>query len=245
MARLRLPAALAAAVLWAWPPPAQALEPVDLELVFAADGSGSIDDEELALQRQGYAAAITHPKVLAAIRGNYRQAIAVAYVEWGGPLSQHTIVDWTKIADQASARAFAERLVAEPRRAESYNSISAAIDYSASLIHTNAYEGARKIIDVSGDGPQIGGRPLSAARAEAVLSGITINVLVIAGPSGHLSGPRGEHLVDHYRNDVIGGKGAFVMTAVNREHFAQAILKKLILEIADDESGRDLAVKPR
>lgn len=227
-----LRAAVAAALLWAWP--AAALEPVDLELVFAADGSGSIDDEELALQRRGYAAAITHPKVLAAIRGNYRQAIAVAYIEWGGPYSQHTIVDWMKITDEASAKAFAQRLVAEPRRAEGYNSISEAIAYSTELIRANSYEGARKIIDVSGDGPQIGGRPLPAARVEALLAGITINALVVAGPSGHLSGPRGEHLVDHYRNDVIGGKGAFVTTAVNRDDFARAILKKLILEIAGD-----------
>ncbi|HEX9703113.1 MAG TPA: DUF1194 domain-containing protein, partial [Rhodospirillales bacterium] len=164
MAPGRYAAALALGLLWPWP--AAALEPVDLELVFAADGSGSIDDEELALQRQGYAAAITHPRVLNAIRGGYRQAIAVAYVEWGGPDSQHTIVDWTKITDAASAQGFAARLIAEPRRAESYNSISAAIDYSANLTRTNAYEGARKIIDVSGDGPQIGGRPLAAARAE-------------------------------------------------------------------------------
>jgi hypothetical protein len=241
VANAGLSAALTAGLLWAWPVVVAALEPVDVELVFAADGSGSIDDEELALQRRGYAAAVTHPKVLNAIRGNYRQAIAVAYVEWGGPYSQHTIVDWMKITDEVSAKAFAERLVAEPRRAESYNSISAAIDYSANLIRTNVYEGARKIIDVSGDGPQIGGRPLSAARAEAVLGGITINALVIAGPSGHLSGPRGEHLVDHYRNDVIGGKGAFVTVAVAREHFAEAILKKLILEIASD--GGDVGAR--
>jgi hypothetical protein len=236
MAPGRYAAALALGLLWPWP--AAALEPVDLELVFAADGSGSIDDEELALQRQGYAAAITHPRVLNAIRGGYRQAIAVAYVEWGGPDSQHTIVDWTKIIDAASAQAFAARLIAEPRRAESYNSISAAIDYSANLIRTNAYEGARKIIDVSGDGPQIGGRPLAAARAEAVLGGITINALVIAGPSGHLRGPMGEPLTEHYQKDVIGGKGAFMMVATGRDHFAQSILKKLILEIAGD--GREV-----
>ncbi|MGH6662897.1 MAG: DUF1194 domain-containing protein [Rhodospirillales bacterium] len=244
-ANAHLRAALLAGLLSALPPAALALEPVDLELVFAADGSGSIDDEELSLQRRGYAAAITHPKALAAIRGNYRQAIAVAYMEWGGPHSQHTIVDWMKITDEASAKAFADRLVAEPRRAQGYNSISAAIDYSANMIRTNAYDGARKIIDVSGDGPQIGGRPLSAARAEAVVGGITINALVIAGPSGHLSGPRGEHLVDHYRNDVIGGKGAFVTTAVGRDDFAQAILKKLILEIASDVLERGFAVTPR
>jgi hypothetical protein len=241
---LIVPSALA--VLLALPAAgaARSLDPVDLELVFAADGSGSIDDEELALQRQGYAAAVTHPKVLNAIRSGYRQAIAVAYVEWGGPHSQHTIVDWTKITDAASAGAFAAKLIAEPRRAESYNSISAAIDYSANLIRINAYEGMRKIIDVSGDGPQIGGRPLAEARAEAVIGGITINALVIDAPGGHLRGPMGEPLVEHYRRDVIGGKGAFVLTARNREHFADAILKKLILEIAGTDGDVDVARRP-
>ncbi len=217
-------------------PSAWAAEPVDLELVLTADGSGSIDDGELALQRRGYAEALTHPQVLNAIRGGFRQAIAVAYVEWGAPDSQHTIVDWMKISDPQSAKAFAERLIAEPRQAYGYNSISAAIDYSANLIRTNQYTGSRKIIDVSGDGPQIGGRPLSSARGEAVLSGIIINALVVDSPGGGHRGPLGEPLVDHYRNDVIGGTGAFVMTAQRRRDFAIAVRRKLILEIADNGS---------
>ena len=234
----KFPAFWWAALALVLPLEAPAGEAVDLELVLAADGSGSIDDNELAFQRRGYAQAITHPRVLNAIRGGYRQAIAVTFVEWGGPDSQHIIVGWTKISDEASARAFAERLIAEPRQAYSYNSISEAIAYSAGLIHANDFSGSRKIIDVSGDGPHIGGRPLSLIRAETVLSGITINGLVIEAPGGDFPGWDAPSLARHYENDVIGGKGAFVVVARGREKFAKTILKKLILEIADNREGK-------
>ena len=216
-------------------------ETVDLELVLAADGSGSIDAWELALQREGYAAAITHPRVLAAIRSGYHQAIALAYVEWGGPFSQHTIVPSTRIHDEGSARAFAGALVARPRMATGYNSISGAIDYAANLMRANAFDGRQKVIDVSGDGPNIGGRPVRAARDDAVLAGITVNALVVASPGGGFRGPGGVPLAMHYERDVIGGFGAFVMVARDREGFAEAILKKMVREIAavpaDDLSG--------
>lgn len=208
-------------------------EPVDLELVLAADGSGSIDDEELRLQREGYAAAIVHPRVLHAISGGYHQKIALAFVEWGGPDSQHTIVDWMRIDGPAAAQAFAEKLRAAPRAAESYNSISEAIVYSSELIAANAFEGRRKIIDVSGDGPQMNGRPLPMAKALAARQRITINALVVKAPGGGFPGPSGESLAEHYRNDVIGGRGAFVVVAEGRQDFARAVLKKMILEIAD------------
>lgn len=224
-----------AAAWFAFAPPAPAAEivPVDVELVLAADGSGSIDDDELKLQRQGYAEAITHPKVLAAIRGGYRQAIAVAYIEWGAPESQHVIVDWTLIKDEATAKAFAERLVKEPRAAWGYNSISNAIAFSADMIRNNNYNGSRKVIDVSGDGPQIGGRPLPEVRYETIRQGIVINALVIDSPGGGVRGPGGMPLSDHYRQDVIGGSGSFVAVAKDRAHIAEAVRKKLILEIAD------------
>lgn len=208
-------------------------EKVDLELVLAADGSGSIDDEELRLQREGYAAAITNPRILDAIRSGFHQKIALVFVEWGGPFSQHTIVDWHVIDGSQSAAAFAAKLLAAPRAAESYNSISEAIAYSVELIQTNKYDGRRKIIDISGDGPQINGRPLPEARALAMLGGITINALVVASRGGGYPGPRGEPLIEHYLNDVIGGRGAFVHMAEGREGFAPAILKKMILEIAE------------
>jgi hypothetical protein len=208
-------------------------EPVDLELVLAADGSGSIDDEELKLQREGYAAAITDPRVLSAIASGPLQRIALIYIEWGGSHSQHTIVDWAVIGDGAAAAEFAQALRTRPRHAQGYNSISGAIDYARGLIETNDHAGARQVIDVSGDGPQIGGRPVEAARDEAVQSGITINALVVASPGGGFRGPGGMPLDEHYRRDVIGGFGAFVMTVEDRAEFAAAILNKLIEEIAD------------
>lgn len=228
-------AALLAAVTFAVTP-AVAAQAVDLELVLAADGSGSIDDEELRLQREGYAAAVTDESVLSAIQSGPVGAIALAYVEWGGPGSQHTVVDWMVIRDAVSARAFAERLVAAPRMATGYNSISGAIDYAANLIRTNDIQGARRMIDVSGDGPNIGGRPVQAARDEAVLDGITVNALVVASPNSNglapgFGGARGMDLVAHYERDVIGGFGAFVMTADEERSFADAVLEKLLREI--------------
>lgn len=227
-------------------PPLVAAEKVDTELVLAADGSGSIDDDELRLQREGYANAITHPRFLQAIQGGFHQAIAVAFVEWGGPDSQHTIVDWMKIDGAEAARAFAAKLVAAPREAYSFNSISEAIAYSRNLINTNAFDGRRKIIDISGDGPQINGRPLPVIRALAIAERITINGLVIASPDGDTRpGPRGEPLDEHYQNDVIGGRGAFVLVAKGRQDFARAVLKKMILEIADREAGAPSVIRLR
>ncbi len=227
---------LAAAIVF---PFAATAEPVDVELVLASDGSGSIDDVELRLQREGYAAAITHPRVLNAIQGGFLQSIAVAFVEWGGPYSQHTIVDWMKIDGPVSAAAFAAKLRSAPRQAESYNSISEAIAYSTDLILSNQFEGTRKIIDVSGDGPQIGGRPLFDLKARAIANGITINALLVAPPEGSLPGMSGEELEAHYRNDVIGGRGAFAAVARGRKEFADTILRKMILEIADAGGALD------
>lgn len=212
-------------------------EAVDVELVLAADGSGSIDDDELALQRAGYAAAIGNPEVLSAIRSGAHGRIAVAYVEWGAPESQHVIVDWTVIDGADSARAFADALVATPRAAFGYNSISNAIHFSTDMILGNAHEGTRKIIDVSGDGPQIGGRPLAQVRERAVLAGITINGLVIDRPGGSVRGPGGMPLDLHYRLDVIDGVGAFVMVARDRASFAEAIRAKMAREIAAAPDG--------
>ena len=188
----------------------------------------------LAVFESEYAAGVraaSHD--LDAIRGGFHQKIAIAYVEWGAPWSQHTIVDWTVIDGPASAQAFGKQLLTAPRMAESYNSISEAIIYSTNLIENNVYKGRRKIIDISGDGPQMNGRPLPEAKALALLAGITINALVVYKPGGLRSGPYGEPLIEHYQKDVIGGRGAFAHVAEGREQFAPAILKKMILEIAE------------
>ena len=213
--------------------PAVAVEKVDVELVLAVDGSGSIDDIEFALQRKGYARAISHPLVLNAIRGGEFRKIAVLFVAGGAPESVETIVDWTVIRDAATARAFAERLVAAPRKVFGYNSISAAIAYSTEQIRTNAYEGKQKIIDISGDGPQINGPPLQVVRAAALEAGITINGLTIKTRTGtSFRSAFGVPLEDHYRRDVIGGPGAFVMVADEDTPFEEVILSKLVREIA-------------
>ncbi|HET8727942.1 MAG TPA: DUF1194 domain-containing protein [Alphaproteobacteria bacterium] len=229
-------AAFFVAWLAAEPAPApaqtQAQTDVDLELVLTADGSGSIDDGELRLQREGYAEAIASPRVLDAILSGFNGRIAVAYVEWGGATSQHTIVDWMVVEDEASARAFGDALLAAPRAATGWNSISGAIDYAAGLIADNRHEGFRKIIDVSADSGHYGGRPVQAARNDAVSAGVTINGLVVASRDGSMPGPDAATLEDHFRRDIIGGPGAFVMVADEKTSFAQAVLNKLLLEIA-------------
>ncbi|HEX2136879.1 MAG TPA: DUF1194 domain-containing protein [Microvirga sp.] len=224
-------------VLLALAAPARA-EPVDLELVFAADGSGSIDDDELRLQRQGWADALKSREVLDGIRDGAVGAIAVAYMEWGGPSSQVLIVDWHVIRDEASAKVFADKLVAAPRGATGYNSISNAIDFSVRLVERNAHEGGRKVIDVSGDGPNMGGRPLAAARDEAIGRGFTINALAIRRPGGRPGGPGGIALEDYYGREVIGGPGAFVEIADETRPFAVAARRKLLTEIAGGSSKR-------
>ncbi|MBZ8133117.1 DUF1194 domain-containing protein [Afifella sp. IM 167] len=213
------------------PAMAQPVE-VDVELVLAADGSGSIDDDELAFQREGYAAAIESPEFLNVVEAGLVGAVALAYVEWGGPASQHTIVEWTLVSGAADAARFAEALRNRPRAARGYNSISEAIAYSHALINQNGFEGLRKVIDVSGDGPNIGGRPLELSRQDAVADGITINGLVITRPGGVVRRVGGEPLIEHYRRDVIGGPAAFVMSVDQPENFAEVVRRKLVQEIA-------------
>ncbi|MFO0346833.1 MAG: DUF1194 domain-containing protein [Labrys sp. (in: a-proteobacteria)] len=207
-------------------------EPVDVELVLAADGSGSIDNDELAFQREGWARAIESDEVLSAIRNGAHGKIAVLYMEWGGPTSQHVIVDWHVVSDLESARRFGDRLRTEPRAARGYNSISAAIDFSVNLVEANAYQGLKKVIDVSGDGPNIGGPPIEVSREAAVAKGFTINALAIKRPGGSYRSPDGRPLEDYYAEAVIGGPGAFVEIANADQPFADAARRKLVLELA-------------
>lgn len=205
---------------------------VDVALVLLADGSGSIDPEEFRLQREGYADALESPEVLSAIRSNPYQRIGVIFVEWGAPSSQEIIVPWSVIDGPQTAKAFADRLRAEPKKTFGYNSISNAIDVGVGLLGEAPFAAGRQVIDVSGDGPNIGGRDIHAARDDAVARGITINALAIRNPGSSVALSLGIPLEDYYRQNVIGGPGAFVETAEGREGFAQAIRSKLVLEIA-------------
>jgi hypothetical protein len=212
-----------------------AQEQVDLELVLLADASGSIDDAEIALQRQGYATAMADPQVLFAIaHGGALGRIAVTYVEWAGAASQDVVVEWMLVDGAASAATFASRLTSAPRRAFGSNAIGSALLKGLELIEDDAFEGWRKVIDLSGDSswnPQ--GPPIAAAREAVVAEGVTINGLAVLCRAAACSGrPRIEDLEAEFARELIGGSGAFVVTAEDPASFMQAVRRKLILEIA-------------
>ncbi|HJQ61128.1 MAG TPA: DUF1194 domain-containing protein [Vineibacter sp.] len=218
-------------------------EPVDLLLVLCMDASGSIDAAEFELQRRGYAEALTEPRILDAIRGGPQGAIAVAVVEWGSPQGAATVVPWMRVHDAASAAALAAALLGAPRSAQSYNAIGDAIDHSRRLIEAAPHAARRRVIDLSGDGPDMRSvKPVARARDEAVAVGITINALAIIETG--VGGRRGEPLDLHYEHEVIGGPGAFVVVAQGRASFARAIRAKLVREISGIDGPTRVAVRP-
>lgn len=204
---------------------------VDLELILAVDVSGSIDEDEGRLQREGYRQALTDPGVIRAIQAGRHKRIAIAYVEWAGYRWQRLIADWTIVKDLESARALVAKVEASERVSGPFTSLSGIIDYSVPLFGTK-YKGRRQVIDISGDGPNNRGRPVEKARDEAVAKGIVINGLPIVNerpnPWGRL--PMA-HLDLYFRNCVIGGPGSFLVVAKNFPDFARAVRRKLILEI--------------
>jgi hypothetical protein len=214
------------------PQMAAAQTPVDAALVLVVDASGSISEGEFRLRREGIAQAVTDPQILAAIRSGALQRLAIAYVEWGGPLMARTVVGWRFVEDEASAQAFAAEVLAAPRSPQSYNAIGDAIDHAAALLGRCPCEPTRRVIDVSGDNPDNRSfRPAPLARDDAVAAGIVINALAILqdarlGPSGK------PWLVESYEAEVIGGPGAFVIAAQDRSDFTRALRQKMILEIA-------------
>lgn len=218
-----------------------AAEDVDLELVLLADSSGSIDDAEIRFQRQGYADAVTDPLVLSAILDNAHGKIAVTYVEWGNAASQDVVVGWTVIDGADAAHRFAEALMTAPRRAYGRNAIGSALLKGKRLIEDSGHRGVRRVIDLSADSANNwNGPPLETARAEVVAAGIVINGLAVL--CRHCSGrPVRYDLEEAFARLIIGGPGSFVVTADSRATFADAVRKKLILEIAASPSASSLA----
>jgi hypothetical protein len=216
--------------------------PVDLELVLAVDISGSVDEVEAVLQREGYMAALRHPQVIEAIESGMFGRIAVSYVEWGGDHYQRTMLDWTLIDSGQSAFAFADALGEAPLATAHWTSLSTAIDYAVPMFNDNGFEGFRRVIDISGDGYNNRGRPVEWARDEAVAAGITINGLPIVNDRPNPWGGRPPVDLDrYYEQKVIGGPGAFIVVAENYTSFASAVLSKLLLEIAGDTPPRQMA----
>ncbi len=207
----------------------------DLLLVLAADVSRSIDEGEFELQRKGYAAALTDPRVLAAIRGGTNGTVAVCFVEWSGAGEQLVVVDWTVIHDEEDAGVVAAAILAAPRSFMGRTSISGAIDFAMERFAAAKPHSNRRIIDVSGDGTNNSGRPVTEARDQAVAEGVTINGLAIVndrpnpGYAFHTQPPGG--LPEWYRQNVIGGPGSFLRVIDDFRSFSDAMTNKLVSEI--------------
>jgi hypothetical protein len=219
-----------------FPVASRAAENVDVALVMVSDVSRSIDDSEFKLQKDGYAAAFTSPEVVHAIQGGPIGAIGVAYVEFAGGSEVRTVLDWAVIRDAASAKAFADKLTAEPRSYWGRTAISAGIDHAVQLMAESGLTATRRVIDVCGDGTNNSGREVADARDDAVKSGITINGLAIINDHpvswtyAHVQPPGG--LPNYYRHNVTGGPGSFVLEVHDFHSFGEAMRRKLITEIA-------------
>ncbi len=207
----------------------------DLEVILAADVSRSIDDAEFELQRKGYAAALTDPRVLSAIHARANGVVGVCFIEWSGEEDQQVVVDWTEIRDEEDAGSAAAAILAAPRSFMGRTSISAAIDFAMARFAAAKWQANRRIIDISGDGTNNSGRAITEARDQAIASGVTINGLAIIndkpnlGYSAHTQPPGGLPL--YYKQNVIGGPNAFLLVVQDFNSFADAMANKLAKEI--------------
>lgn len=205
---------------------------VDLELVLAVDISQSMDPEEQRVQREGYVAALTSEDVLNAIKYGPTGRIAVAYMEWGGKDEHFVVADWTIISDEKTAAKFAGKIAEAPLRRVQRTSISSALTQAVDLVMANEFNGMRRIIDISGDGPNNQGNAVTEARDAAVAQGVTVNGLPLMLKEETISWQSMLHLDHYYEDCVIGGPGAFSIPVRSKEGFSDAIRMKLVLEIA-------------
>ena len=224
-----------AAVLYLVPAPAPAQNiPVDLELILAVDVSGSMDFEELQVQRRGYVEALKHPEVMDAIESGIFGRIAVTMVEWAGDCSQRVVMPWRMIDTEADAIAASDIVAAQPVDNMRGTSITGLLDYTRDMFDGNGFEGTRQVIDISGDGPNRSGGPVTAARDRTVARGIVINGLPIVLKPGiwATSNLTPEQLEIYYEDCVIGGFASFIIGVREQEELVTAIRRKMILEIA-------------
>ncbi|MDQ2635153.1 MAG: DUF1194 domain-containing protein [Pseudomonadota bacterium] len=233
--------AAAAAMLAA---PASSAEPVDVELVLAVDISLSMSPGELETQRQGYARALTDPQVLNAITKGPYGRIAVTYFEWAGNTAQYVVVPWTVIANRADAERVAEQLSAPKPRQSRRTSISGALNFAADLLAESNFRALRRVIDISGDGPNNEGVAVDAARDAVVAQKIVINGLPVMAKSANLMPYDVADLDRYYSECVIGGPGSFVIPVVSWAQFPEALRRKLLLELAGRSPPRHDASEP-
>ncbi|TIP00968.1 MAG: DUF1194 domain-containing protein [Mesorhizobium sp.] len=213
--------------------------PVDVELVLAVDISQSMDEEEFALQRAGYVEALRHRDFINAVRSGTNGRIALAYFEWAGVVRDDGVIAWQVIDGEDSADAFADKIASRPFRSFRGTSISGALGFGIGLLEKSAFSAPRRVIDLSGDGPNNTGRPVAAIRDAAVAEGIVINGLpILIRPSPSVS-----RLDRYYADCVTGGDGSFVLPIYAASEFATAIRRKLIQEVSGLTDGRSLRVQ--
>jgi len=222
-----------------------AAEPVDVELVLAVDVSLSMSPEELEIQRHGYAAALTHDLVLKAIADGAYGKIAVTYVEWAGTTWQRVIVPWTVIANRADAERVVEQLNAHPPDSARRTSISGALEFASDLFAESGFQGVKRVIDISGDGPNNQGAPVNLVRDQVIRQGITINGLPLMTRGGFTGAYDVNNLDRYYSDCVIGGPGAFMIPVNDWTQFPEAIRRKLVLELAGPASPQWAADEAR
>ncbi|HMH60965.1 MAG TPA: DUF1194 domain-containing protein [Bradyrhizobium sp.] len=208
------------------------LPSVDVELVLAVDVSYSMDMDELAIQREGYAQAIISKEFLQALKTGPNGKISVTYFEWAASSDQKIIIPWRVIDGPETADAVANEIMKTPIRRASRTSISGAINFAMPLFDENPYRGLRRVIDISGDGPNNNGSPVTVARDAALEKGITINGLPIMVKEPSYSTMDIDNLDFYYEDCVSGGPGSFVVTIKDRDKFKEAIRTKLLLEVA-------------
>jgi hypothetical protein len=213
-------------------PETQAAEQVDVELVLAVDVSLSMSPDELEIQRRGYATALTDEAVLRAIADGIHGKIAITYVEWAGTNSQVVVVPWTLVANRTDAEHVVARLTARPPNSARRTSISAALEFGADLFAESGFEGTKRVIDISGDGPNNQGAPVPLVRDAVIKQGIVINGLPLMTNGGMETSYDIRDLDQYYRDCVIGGPGAFMIPVNGWEQFPEAVRRKLVLELA-------------
>jgi Protein of unknown function (DUF1194) len=213
---------------------------VDVELVLAVDVSYSMDMDELAIQREGYAQAIVSKEFLQALKSGPNGKIAVTYFEWAASSDQKIIIPWRLIDGPETADAVAAEIMKTPVRRASRTSISGAIYFAMPLFDEDPYHGLRRVIDISGDGPNNNGAPVTGARDEALSKGIVINGLPIMVKEPSYSTMDIDNLDYYYEDCVIGGPGSFVVSIKDREKFKEAIRTKLLLEVAGKQPTRKI-----
>lgn len=210
----------------------EADEVVDVELVLAVDVSLSMSPMELDIQRDGYAAAFVHDQVIQAIRDGVHGKIAVTYMEWAGDYTQRVVVPWTRVSNLAEAQAFVAEMTATPPRSARRTSISGGLLHAAGLFENSGFRGLKRVIDISGDGPNNQGPQVDMVRDEIVATGVTINGLPLMTGSGFISIYDVTDLDAYYANCVIGGPGSFMIPVNDWTHFPEAIRRKLVMELA-------------